>query len=88
MTKPKTLTKAERTERVLRSSQIDPRKVWAMPVAKAPVYIKPVPALAASPTNDLFARGAYRTGDGDVVRALRPGANDHLQFKSKGISDE
>ena len=83
MTK-KTLTKDERTERVLRSSQIDPRKLWAMPIAKT----KPVPALASAPGSDLFARGTYRTGDGDVIRALRPGADDHLKFSSKGLRDE
>lgn len=82
--KKKVLTKDERIERVLRSGQTDPRKLWAMPITKT----KPVPALAAALGSDLFARGNYRTGDGDVVRALRPGANDHLQFKSKGLSDE
>ncbi len=30
--------------------------------------------------------GTYRFGDGDVLQAVRPGADDHLKYGSLGLS--
>jgi hypothetical protein len=40
---------------------------------------------AAAPSNNMFERGNYRTGDGDYVQPLRPGSEDHKQWKSRGL---
>lgn len=41
-------------------------------------------ALHAEPVNPVAVTrpGPYRTGDGDIVQAMRPGADDHLKYKS------
>jgi len=31
--------------------------------------------------------GSYRTGDGDLIAARRPGCDDHLKYKSLGLLD-
>lgn len=42
---------------------------------------------AALPTGDnLFKRGTYVPGDGERMQSGRPGADDHLQYKSRGDS--
>lgn len=86
MTK-KTLTKDERIERVLRTKQNNPLYLRTLTPVKEYV-VKPMSPTALPPSSDLFARGTYRTGDGDVIRALRPGADDHLKFRSKGLRNE
>ena len=30
-------------------------------------------------------KGTYHFGDGDVIQAVRPGADDHMKFKSLGL---
>jgi hypothetical protein len=46
-------------------------------------------ALATLPNNNMFERGTYVPGDGEVVQGYRPGSQDHLNYKSKGLlSDE
>jgi hypothetical protein len=40
---------------------------------------------ASAPSNNMFERGNYRTGDGDYVQPLRPGSEDHKQWKSRGL---
>ena len=36
-------------------------------------------------TTSMYDRPNYRTGDGDFVSPIRPGADDHKQWKSKGL---
>ena len=36
-------------------------------------------------TTNKMTSNVYRTGDGDTIQTLRPGALDFLQYKSKGI---
>ena len=76
MTAKKVLTTQQKTQKVLRVN------VYSATHAIAPH--KRVPALAAPPSRDLFARSTYSIGDGDVVQPPRPGSLDHLVFKSKG----
>ena len=38
--------------------------------------------VAQPDTNNVFERAVYRSGDGDVPRPIRPGGEDHLQYKS------
>lgn len=38
----------------------------------------------ATPPQNLFRRGVYTPGDGEVAQAKRPGAEDHLLFKTRG----
>ena len=40
---------------------------------------------AQAPSNSMYERGTYKTGDGDFVSPIRPGADDHKQWKSKGL---
>ena len=40
---------------------------------------------ASVPSNSMYDRPNYKTGDGDFVSPIRPGANDHKQWKSKGL---
>ena len=42
-------------------------------------------ALALVPSNNMFERGTYVPGDGDVKQQFRPGSQDHLKHKSKGL---
>jgi len=41
--------------------------------------------LATLPNNNMFERGTYVPGDGEVKQQLRPGSQDHLKHKSKGL---
>ena len=76
MTAKKNPTTKERIGKIMR--------VNTYSVTHAITPHKPVPALAAPPTNDLFERGVYVPGDGERMQSTRPGADDHLQYKSKG----
>jgi hypothetical protein len=42
-------------------------------------------ALALAPSNSMFDRGTYVPGDGEVIQEPRPGSQDHLNHKSKGL---
>ena len=46
---------------------------------------KEVFAVATVPNNNMFDRGTYVPGDGEVVQGYRPGSQDHLNYKSKGL---
>jgi hypothetical protein len=35
--------------------------------------------------NNMFERDIYKSGDGDSARPVRPGSEDHLKYKSKGL---
>jgi len=70
-------TAQERTKRVLR---VNTQSVTHAITPKSPF----VRGLAEAPSNDLFSRPVYVPGDGERMRSKRPGADDHLAFKSKG----
>ena len=76
MTAKKNPTTKERIAKVLRVN------TYSLTHVIAPH--KPVPPIAASPDNDLFTRSVYVPGDGERMQSARPGADDHLQYKSKG----
>ena len=76
MTTKKTPTTKERIAKVLRVN------TYSMAHVIAPH--KPVPPIATSPVNDLFQRSVYVPGDGERMQSTRPGADAHLQYKSKG----
>jgi hypothetical protein len=40
------------------------------------------------PVNNIFERGVYTLGYGDKVQPLRPGSQDFLKHKSKGLGDK
>ena len=40
---------------------------------------------ALPPAANLFTRGTYVTGDGEVLQLNRPGSSDFLKWPSKGI---
>ena len=42
------------------------------------------PSMATPLGTNLFARSTYIPGDGELMQSGRPGANDHLQIKSRG----
>jgi hypothetical protein len=97
MTAPKDkskLTIAERTRSVLRVNQENPAHALAPLTDKNPkryvgggIVINPkLPGQALSPSNDLFKRGVYVPGDGERMQSGRPGADDHLKYKSRGNS--
>ena len=46
---------------------------------------KEVFAVATVPNNNMFERGTYVPGDGDIKQQFRPGSQDHLKHKSKGL---
>ncbi|CAB4133026.1 hypothetical protein UFOVP252_38 [uncultured Caudovirales phage] len=46
---------------------------------------KEVFAVATVPNNNMFERGTYVPGDGDTKQQFRPGSQDHLKHKSKGL---
>ena len=79
MTSKKTPTTQERISRVLRVNTYS--VTHAITPANKPI---PVPALAAPPADDLFKRSVYVPGDGERMQSTRPGADDHLAYKSKG----
>lgn len=39
--------------------------------------------VATFPHDSAFDREVYKTGDGDIMQAARPGAMDHKKYKSK-----
>lgn len=97
MNKPKDksqLSIAERTKQVLRVNQMNPAHALAPYTDKNPakyvgggVVVNPKRIGQAMPlTNDLFKRGIYVPGDGERMQSGRPGADDHLQYKSRGNS--
>ena len=83
MTAKKTPTTKDRIAKVLRVNTYSVTHAITVPSK----FSKPVPALAGSPMNDLFNRGIYKTGDGDIIQPPRPGSMDHLAFKSLGLGD-
>jgi hypothetical protein len=42
-------------------------------------------AMPVPPQNSIHERDTYRTGDGDYVQPLRPGSQDFLKCKSRGL---
>lgn len=42
-------------------------------------------AIATSPNDNLFNRGAYKPGEGEAMQPTRVGSQDHLKYKSKGL---
>jgi len=76
MTAKKVQTTKERIAKVLRVN------TYSMAHVIAPH--KPVPPIATAPHNDLFLRPVYVPGDGERMQSTRPGADAHLQYKSKG----
>ena len=70
------LTIAERTKQILRVNQTGPIHV---------IQAK-LPALTPPPKNNLFKRDTYSIGDGERMQSGRPGADDHLKYKSRGNS--
>lgn len=47
----------------------------------------PIPTLAGPKRPVSTRTDVYRTGDGDVIQAIRPGSLDFKKFKSLGLSD-
>lgn len=47
----------------------------------------PIPTLAGPKRPVSAGTGTYRTGDGDVIQAVRPGSLDFKKYKSLGLSD-
>lgn len=41
--------------------------------------------IATSPNDNMFDRGVYKPGQGDVMQPSRSGSQDHLKYKSKGL---
>ncbi len=76
MTAKKTPTTKDRIAKVLRVNTYSVTHVISPH--------KPVPPIATAPVNDLFERSAYVPGDGERMQSTRPGADAHLQYKSKG----
>lgn len=97
MTAPKdksAMTIAERTHKILRINQENPLHALAPLTDKNPakyvgggIVVNPKrPGQALSTGDNLFKRGVYVPGDGERMQSGRPGADDHLQYKSKGNS--
>ena len=76
MTAKKTQTTKERIAKVLR--------VNTYSLTHVIVPHKPVPPIATAPHNDLFQRPVYVPGDGERMQPARPGAEDHLKYKTRG----
>ena len=84
----------ERTRKVLRENQHNPAHALAPLNDKNPkryvrggaVLLPKRPGQALPPSDDLFRRAVYVVGDGERMQSGRPGADDHLQYKSKGDS--
>lgn len=84
----------ENTKRVLRVNQHNPAHTLAPYTDKNPpkyvsggTVINPkLPGQALSTGDNLFKRGVYVPGDGERMQSGRPGADDHLQYKSRGNS--
>jgi hypothetical protein len=97
MTKPidKTVrTVAERTRTVLRENRQSLSHVLPPLSDKNPkryvsggaVLMPKLPGRAMPPSDNVFKRGNYSVGDGERMQSGRPGADDHLQIKSRGFS--
>ncbi|CAB4241080.1 hypothetical protein UFOVP56_63 [uncultured Caudovirales phage] len=84
MTTPKkNPTTKERIGRILRVNTQSLTHVIMTPLK--PTTVKPSkPTVAAPPSHDLFKRPVYVPGDGETMHAKRPGAEDHLKFKTRG----
>ena len=88
------ITIAERTHNVWRVNQNTPAHALAPLNDKNPAkyvrggaVINPKrPGQALPPSDDLFRRAVYVVGDGERMQSGRPGADDHLQYKSRGDS--
>lgn len=62
----------------------DPDTAEARPADNDEVaHDRQLPA-TAQPRSGPTMSGHYRTGDGDTIGTLRPGAMDHLNHKSRG----
>jgi hypothetical protein len=44
--------------------------------------------IGSYPVNNIFERDVYTLGCGDQVQTLRPGSQDFLKYKSKGLGDK
>ena len=76
----------------IRRQQLERIELLEPRVFKAPkkslvdpkTFVAPVQEYQATAVNRtaITAAGAYRTGDGDVLAQHRPGAEDHLKYKS------
>ena len=97
MTKPNDrskMTTEQRTHKVLRENRENPMHAMAAPIDKNPPrYVRGgavlLPRLkgAATPANqNIWDRGTYRVGDGEVRQVLRPGSQDAMKLPSKGFS--
>jgi hypothetical protein len=81
----------ERTRKVLRVNQENPAHALAPWTDKNPKrYVsggaKLMPKLlgAATPHSEsIWNRDTYRTGDGEVIQQMRPGAQDFLKWVKK-----
>lgn len=84
----------ENTKRVLRVNQNNPAHALAPLNDKNParyvrggaVLLPKRPGQALPHGDNLFERGTYVPGDGERMQSGRPGADNHLQYKSRGHS--
>jgi hypothetical protein len=97
MTKPidrTTRTVAERTRTVLRENLNSSAHALSPLTDKNPkryvsggaVLMPKLPGQALPNKSNIWDRTTYRTGDGEIAQQMRPGADDHLQMKSRGFS--
>jgi|VirMetMinimDraft_7_1064189.scaffolds.fasta_scaffold32649_4 hypothetical protein len=97
MTKPidrTTRTVAERTRIVLRENLNSSAHALSPLTDKNPkryvsggaVLMPKLPGAALPNKSNIWDRTTYRTGDGEIAQQMRPGADDHLQMKSRGFS--
>ena len=87
MTTPKkNPTTKERIGRILRvNTQSLTHTITPIYKTALPVTYKPSkPSVATPPSHDLFKRPVYVPGDGETMHAKRPGAEDHLKFRTRG----
>jgi hypothetical protein len=88
------LSIAERTKQVLRVNQENPAHALAPRSDKNPpkyvrggtVLLPKCPGQALPHGSNLFKRDTYVVGDGERMQSGRLGADDHLQYKSRGHS--
>ena len=96
MTKPidKTVrTVAERTRTVLRENRQSLSHVLPPLSDKNPkryvsggaVLMPKLPNQALPNKSNIWERNTYRTGDGEVLQQIRPGAEDALRLPSRGF---
>jgi hypothetical protein len=97
MTKPvdrTARTVAERTRTVLRENLNSSAHALSPLTDKNPkryvsggaVLLAKRPGQAMPASDNIFKRGTYSVGDGERMQSGRPGADDHLQIKSRGFS--